>query len=106
MMHHFMTYHYNNKYISFHFSIRHEIKLRSDYACTTLPSAQYFPAKTAAYDVTMDISMTHAHHVTDIQPLVQISDKTLSSVKNPGEMTLMQNIPSSSVPRGVRTDRN
>ena len=87
------------------FSIRHEIKLRSDYACTTLPSAQYFPAKTAGYDVTMNRSMMHAHHVTDHQPLVQISDKTLSSVRDPGEMTLMQNIPSSAVTRGVSTDR-
>ncbi|KAK2139461.1 hypothetical protein LSH36_1776g00061 [Paralvinella palmiformis] len=62
-------------------SIRHQIKLRSEYVCTTLSSTPYFPTQHPGYDVTLTRNTGCKHSIEDNQPLVEVSDKTVSSVR-------------------------
>ncbi|KAK2139460.1 hypothetical protein LSH36_1776g00007 [Paralvinella palmiformis] len=72
-------------------SIRHELRLRSEYASLTLSSTQYLPVKLPGYDVTMS-RPTHAQHNEDNQPLVEISERTSTLSKvTPGMRTIEDN---------------
>ncbi|KAK2156097.1 hypothetical protein LSH36_222g04007 [Paralvinella palmiformis] len=86
-------------------SIRHELRLRSEYASLTLASTQYLPVKLPGYDVTMT-RPTHAQHNEDNQPLVEISERTSTLSKvTPGMRTIEDN-QCTTLPGGRQSNRS
>lgn len=70
-------------------SIRHEINLRSEYACMTLSPAQYIATKPLGYDTSLQRQHTDIQ-AEDNQPLVDINNRTLSILEKPPNVDIIQ----------------